>query len=278
MITDKISCVIPFFVTSGTEHRIKNIEFLLKWLIEIHGYKNLEIIICQQYKEKPADYSFFYKYDNVKHITVQKDMDVIYYSWLMNYAVKKTTRDYIILSDSDAICDLRPSIEIIDSYDYILPYNRAHCLNQTNSAEFIKYGNLKYIEHILKYEIIAPHYNVGQVNVSDSFSAWNAGTFGSYMSIIKKSAYFDIGGYDENSKGWGCNDSIFSTKIKQFLKYKIVPNMIFHLYHLTELQYGNVKDKTDRIERNKIILKKLQEMNKEELRQYIDSSKDKIGV
>lgn len=186
------------------------------------------------------------------------DLDPYKKSIAINSAVKKSTRDVLLIIDADIILSIESiekSLELIEKHGVVFPYNRLVKFSKSITDTIISQDNF---------------------NIDDSFIGSACSVYpnpSSSICFIKKDIFKKTGGVDERFTGWGYEDSSFFRVINLVNNgfYRIVPNTMYHLYH----EYGaNYKNKELILNNSKIFenyynketiantIKELREINK----------------
>lgn len=168
----------------------------------------------------------------VEQDVVQKTDSLFFYNpgkfnkgWALNAAAK--TKDvepyeYLFFGDADFIlqpAELLASIQEFLTVDAVSPYgDEVTYMTKEESEEFRSTLSLPYLT------TLPPRRERRAMMKNLPFAA---GIFG-----IKKSAFFQIGGYPEEFEGWGGEDCSLSHKIKKAITHKqLTSNKAYHLFH-----------------------------------------------
>jgi len=197
----KIDIIISFF-DCGCQHRVSNLDFLLKKLKEC----NLNVILCEQIasNQKKTYISDKKNFTHVKYFS----SNLFEKSKLYNIAAKLSNAKYLWFLDCDVILPFKEIADHIDDQDFIQPFSKIYNLDKKESQLFINstgfnLDNYKFDDYLCKY-----------------------------CFIIKKSKYIEVGGFDERFLGWGWEDLDFiKNKLKSPQFYKLENTLGFHLFH-----------------------------------------------
>lgn len=195
---NNVSLIIPFF--GNQKDRVE----IWKW-------------IEQRYKELMP---------NVEICIGTTDTMVFSKSQAINNAVKKSTKDILVLTDADIIMNInsiKESIGILTNKNVIYPYSNLIRLSKSITNEIIS-NNLYGLENI-KTDSDCISYKIPKNSIC----------------VISKELYKEIGGFDERFQGWGSEDIAFyynlftvSDKMINLDRYSI-----YHLYHESSSDYKN---------------------------------------
>ncbi len=230
--------------------RLLNLRRILEWLSPFMG---LDIILVEQDKEsKIAELNL-----RLKHIFLKSDAP-FNKSWAYNVGMKYAKTPIVIFGDADIIMHPSALIEAVNhlnSYDVVNPYNSV--IDLTPQESMMDLNTIIQIDRPGR----------GNTSAIDIEKVPFAG--GIYM--IRKEAYYKIGGEDESFLSWGGHDDFMSLKMKKFLNCIEIPNKCYHLYH------EKAKIDMKMYERNLKILNQFSSATKEQLLNHIKMSLSKIG-
>ena len=229
--------------------RLMNLKRVVDW---VSAFQGAEIIIVEQ-DRVPRIKSMYLK--NTKYYFVKSEMP-FNKALAMNVGLKYSTTPVVIFGDADIILDPQQfinSLNLLNQYECVSPYNKVIDLepNEVN-------GGLDYWKTINRP-------GRGETDVQKICLAGG-------IIMFRKDATYKIGGNDESFVGWGAEDDWLSFKIKNLLNWHEVPGTCYHLYHAK-----TVPDMTY-YQRNLQLLNKLVQMNVEELKRYVASTLNKIGM
>lgn len=135
----------------------------------------------------------------------------------INKAAEKAKGDLFIIVDSDVIFNPKLIDKIIlqiDKHPWIIPFKNGYRLNKKVTKRLIKKGLTKPI----------------QVKAKDIER--NEGGLGALMTVMTRSCFKAVAGFDERFKGWGYEDKAFFDSLETICgpHYRIDED-IFHLWH-----------------------------------------------
>jgi len=136
-------------------------------------------------------------------------------SWALNVAWKEASNDIIVFGDADNLIDpnnILESIKDMEEYDFISPH--------------VRLIDLSYEENNLELNEIFKIDRPGRGEL-DHQKLPMCGA----MTIFKKDALEKIGGWCEEFFSWGAEDDAMTIKVKNFLKWKEIPNKCYHMKH-----------------------------------------------
>ena len=166
----------------------------------------------------------------------------------INNGAKNATRDILVIIDADIFFDkdlIDKSIENLNDNDFLIPYYECRYLEVYGTSRILK------CKHDIELEKCPP------------FSANIFETSSGGISIMHKSDFDYINGFDEDFLGWGCEDNAFMHKASSLLNFKRLNKVIYHLYHVPCLEDDNFRN-------NQIRCSKINKMDKEKLIKYYD--------
>lgn len=206
----KISYIIPY---KHNIERFLNLNRVLDWLYSIP--LDMEVIIVEQ-----LDIESKFKLSDVLNkcriISVESNSDVFNKSWLMNIGIRNTDSNVLIFGDCDMILSVNnfiESVRLISSNHVVSPYNRVIDLDEKES--------------ILTFNDIFKINRVGRGEQDNQKINLCGG-----ITIFRRDALMNIGGWCEDFEGWGCEDDFQTFKVNLFklIHTECVSNS-YHLYH-----------------------------------------------
>jgi predicted glycosyltransferase involved in capsule biosynthesis len=147
---------------------------------------------------------------------------VFYKTKAVNQAAKKAHGYIFILADADIFFNsqiILKALEKIDSdnLSWVMPYIDYLPLSANQTEKML---------------IIKPD---KEIKIMDKQVKGVRRNCPAGLIMITKEAFFDIGGYDERFKGWGCEDTAFYITANTLLHPAIrLPEKIYHLWHPKE--------------------------------------------
>lgn len=237
-----VTYIIPFFSSSQTEFRVKNLHYILQWLKL--SFPELEILIVEL-GMKPTL--------SIEKLTLKQQHLFIEYSGpfnkclALNQGVLHTHKRICVLGDADIIMepkDLYRSIQILKKsrFDMLKPYCALYNIMPT--ADSTESKNL--------------------FNVLDDRSAESNLAGG--IAIFIREKYIEMGGYPMEFKGWGWEDYAMKLKIVRLLRWNLV---YFTAYHFDHPGSNNLHH-TTHCQNNKKIIHQLLNYSDTEFNQYIE--------
>lgn len=245
-VTNNFTYVIPF---KFTEDRYKT---LTKVLTNIK-FLNIPIVIVEQGEQSILSQTNLMN-ECDEYIFVENKLP-FNKSWGLNCAWKTVNTEFIIFGDADNLIDpnvLQSSMKEMVDYDFISPHIRL--IDLTNEESVMDTSEIFKIKRPGRGEL--DHQKLPLCGA---------------MTIFRKSALEDIGGWPEEFFGWGAEDDAMSVKVKHFLKWKENDFDCYHLYHERVIPQQDLYFRNFKIYENYI------QAPKEYLQQYIDSTKPFIG-
>lgn len=174
----------------------------------------------------------------------------------VNDGVRKSTRNILIIADSDVLIDidtLKEGIDMLSKYSFIIPYNKLVRLDKETT------------DHIISKSIYTENVYTRKSEIIKAESRMVGGIY-----ITTKEDYKNIGGFDERFRGWGGEDDAVLCCVKHIYgSYHRLKGTLYHLYHerehkIEEYRLKNVKLlKTEYLNSSKIneTIKDLKEVN-----------------
>ncbi len=209
-----VSFIMPYRMT--TEDRERNLKLMLEWLGE--SFLNYEIIIVELDGVTKIDKSLLT--NNVKHV-FHKHEGLFNRSLARNVGALNATHKILAFSDNDVIINPEEFNECVslcqEKYQAVNPY--FVCIDLTEKE-------LASMEN--KAQLYAPSQSLKAEEIDSHREDLN---FAGGMLLIRKDAFFYIGGWPEEMKGWGAEDDVLAYKIDRFLTKKSFKNFIYHLPH-----------------------------------------------
>lgn len=189
--------------------RIYNLRKVISW---INSFGNVQLIVVEQDTHSKIDHLTL----DIEHIFVKSDR-LFNKSWGLNVGLSYAKSDKIVFSDADIIMNPIPfikSLNLLDKYDMVSPYS--------------KVVDLSLNESILKFD--------------DIYKIDRKGRFGidicGGITMFTKQAIYKIGGWNENFYGWGGEDDLQATNVKEFLKWTETNANAYHYYHKRSIDRG----------------------------------------
>jgi len=213
----------------GTYNRPELLELNFWSLTQQTIINDLEIIVCNDYiADRTEEICYQYRDKlSIKYIfTGQRHVGGLKWrsaGYALNIGVKQASGDIIILSCPEVI-HLNNTIELIIkpllNNPYIMSIGEAIYFDDTgNTVEYIKKNRVLELPNSLLKEIQRDPECKQAVKMP-------------YLMGIYKKEYIDIGGYDEDFKGWAAEDSDFVGRLEsKGLKYYKTKAEAVHLYH-----------------------------------------------
>ena len=189
------------------QDRYLNLRRVLNWMLSFEGS---EIILIEQDKTSKLEQINL----NLKYHFVYSDQPYNR-SWAFNIGTKYASNGILIYTDSDLIIkneSLLKAVEMMKDYDVISPYD--------------KVIDLSYEESKLHYDLFIKIKREGRGEVDNQTINLCGG-----MTIFTKAAIGNIGGWSEKFTTWGGEDDFQTIKVEKFLKYKILEDNCYHLFH-----------------------------------------------
>ncbi|WP_159888301.1 galactosyltransferase-related protein [Paenibacillus puerhi] len=135
----------------------------------------------------------------------------------INTAARQAKRDIFVIADSDLIFApwlLGKSMSLLDHYGWVIPYNRIHRLSRS-STEVLLGQRPKWPPDIMPDQ--APE---------------NARRYTGGLTVLKRTAFEAVQGFDERFIGWGAEDDAFACSLDTLSGPRIrLDEALTHLWH-----------------------------------------------
>jgi len=219
-------------------HRTDRLNPLKKVIDWINSFAGAEIILVEQdTNSKISELNL-----DAKHIFIESS-ELFNKSWGFNVGLKYSTTNKIIFSDTDIVMNPNKfieSINLLDKYDMVSPYNKVIDLNECESNLPMK--NIMSINRLGRGDE-----DIQKINICGG------------IAMFTRSAIEKIHGWNELFVGWGAEDDFQSIKSKHFLNHIELTGNCYHLYHTRGLT------DVDAYKRNLNLFNKYRLMSKGEL-------------
>jgi len=202
---DKFTFLVPIFNLEGD--RLENFKFVLSKLVETEA----NILVVEQVntsrnkKSAAADIS---EKLNVNYVTVKINDKSIRKSVIINRGTDIIDTEFVWVNDCDCYLKFNDILKIIDTkYDFIQPYIYAKMLDINDSNKIRK-----------------------NIPTEICFDSNLISGFGTLSFIYRKKAFLNIGGMNEDARGWGFEDRELDKRVKSANYVKILKHKGIHLY------------------------------------------------
>lgn len=242
---------MDFTYIIGYKHspdRIDNLKRIIDWISKT----GCEVIIVEQDTESKIS-----EIEGVKKVLLQNNYP-FNKSWCFNFAWKQASNNKIVFGDADLIMDmdsLLESVSKLGEYECINPYSSVIDLFPEETLSSKTFEDLKKISRPGRGE--TDHQKVPMCGG---------------IILFTKDSLEKVGGWCEDFWGWGAEDDFMSIKSKMFLNYLEVKNVCYHLYHIRGMIDQNL------YYRNLHVYNELGKLGKDQMSNYIQIVKDKIGL
>jgi len=231
-----------------SNERLNNLKRTLEW---INRFTGAEIIVVEQDSHsKIADLHLA-----CKHVFVKSKMP-FNKAWGFNIGMKMANSGIIVFGDSDLIMDSEKfvsAVKMIEKYEMVNPYNSVIDLTPQESSQSL--------------ETISKISRPGRGETDIQKVPMCGG-----ICIFRRDAIARIGGWHEDFIGWGGEDDFQSIKVKQFLTWHEQEAKCYHLHH--DRPAPDMKW----YQRNLHLLKKLSEMERDDLQKVIRTTAPRSGM
>lgn len=152
--------------------------------------------------------------EKCRHVFVSHNCNWWYNrSWGFNVGYKHSVGESLVFADNDVFMpmkDLTFVLEESQKYDATNPYSKIIYANPIESKTIIETGMTNEV--------------VGKIRTALDFAGG--------MVIFKRSAFEEVGGWDERFYGWGGEDTAMTYKINKILEKDRCVKMEFNAFHL----------------------------------------------
>ena len=233
--------------------RLNNLKTVLKWISKA----NCEIILVESDVESKV--STLLTDFNLKHIFIENKLP-FNKSWCFNVGFKAASTDNIVFGDADLIMAdnaLVDAVNLLADYECVNPYNSVIDLTDIETINFLKTEDFTQLIGI----------NRKGRGEDDHQKVPTCGG----IILFRKEALEKVAGWNEDFWGWGGEDDYMSTIVNIFLTSTNLTNKCYHLYH------AKAQVIHDYYMRNLHVFNMFINASKEQISQYIEVVKNKIG-
>jgi len=247
-----LTYIIPY---KHSPDRLDNLKRVINWAL---GFNNIEVILVEQDRTPKVNYIDF----GCKYYFIENKKLPFNKAWAFNVGLKYATSNIIAFGDSDLVMHPEKLIEAIkelsvEGIDMVSPYSSLKVIDLQPSEVNLDFNQMENIDRPGRGEIKD---DIRKVPLCGG------------ICIFKRDAIYKIGGWSEDFIGWGGEDDFQSNKVERLLKYKEIPNRVYHLYHQTVAPDNNF------YHRNLDILSKLKSLDDSQMINYINTTGPKIGM
>lgn len=238
----KISIVIP------NKDQVSTLRKCLNSILEKSTYENYEIVIAENNSTEDKTFKYYDEIEKNEKIKVVKWEHEFNYSAINNFAVSKTTGDYILLLNND--------MEVINNnwLEEMLMHAQRKEVGIVGAKLYYPDNTIQHAGVIIGIGGVAGHSHkyfdrsqmgfTGRLKVVQDLSAVTAACL-----MVSKEIYDEVGGLDEDFKV-ALNDVDFCMKVRQ-KGYLCIFTPYAELYHYESKSRGaeNTPEKIDRFNR-----------------------------
>jgi predicted glycosyltransferase involved in capsule biosynthesis len=236
------------------KHAPDRLPLLRKTIAWLHQIPGAEVIIVEQDKTQKLEETDH----RARHYIFTQHDGPFEKGWAFNVGTKYATTNTIIFGDSDVIMDPNEFKKALQefktkNYDVVNPYKSVVDLQQNENN--LPFDKLKSINRPGRGE--TDHQKV---------------PYCGGITIWKREAVDKVAGWSEDFMGWGAEDDAQSEKVfKMGLKYTTLNYKSYHLFH------GRTAPNQQLYFRNLNLLKQVQQMTDQQMLQWINQKRGKIG-
>jgi glycosyltransferase involved in cell wall biosynthesis len=251
---DDIGIIISFRAASWGWQGEQNNDRTANLMTVIDYYKSLlpnaEVLVVEQDKEPVIQTKLR---GDVSYLFL-KNKSTFNKCWAYNCAAQKLDRPYLIFMDCDAV--LRPetiyaSVIQIRHHGVFKPYVKFLDLPESYAAQFRNSMTVSWSDH-----------NLGQRCAANE---WFTGG----CVMVRRKEYFQIGGFNENFRGWGGEDDEFIARARALVPTGRISGHGNNLYHLYHFVPRDATPDQPRYQANLDELNKVGSMNNAQLVDYV---------
>ena len=242
------------------KHTQDRLPLLRKTIAWLHQIKGAEIIIVEQDKIQKLEETDH----RARHYIFLKNEGQFEKTWAFNVGAKYATTNTLVFGDADLIMnttEFQKSLQEFKTknYDVLSPHSQVLDLTaQENNLPLNKLYEIK--RQGRKTELLPGNTTHQNVSLCGGITIW------------KREALDKVNSWPEEFIGWGCEDNAQSEKVlKLGLKNKTMDYKAYHLYH------KRVAPNENQYLRNLNLLKQVQGMTDQQMLQWINQKRGKIG-
>jgi hypothetical protein len=195
---------------SASQYRHRNLLAVIEWLKD---FKDIEIIVVEQdsvpkiKNELPEHVNYIFAYN----------AGLFCKAWGFNIGANASTGQILIFSDNDIILNKNNFLDF---------------LQKSKTSTFCTPHKFFYVK-LSEAETSSMLNNLNDIKMPAGKSVPRMlGIITGGIFSITRNAYFEIGGSDENFRGWGGEDTALREKLFRFkIKILILEYTAYHLYH-----------------------------------------------
>jgi len=201
-----LGIVIPVY--NLTPDRFSNLKFVLSSLVS-SSIKNINVVEQETFNTNVA--TIIRLFCKVRYIRYKSTSTEFNKSVLLNNFFFNTDYEYVWMLDGDVFMDYNYVLENLPSkFDFVRPYDQLFKLSKKDSQATKNTSKI--------------FLNSKECEVNNYF--------GKYSYIISRRKFMEVGGYNENFKGWGFQDlDLFKRINKKNSIISYTKNKAYHLYH-----------------------------------------------
>ena len=237
----KFSYVIAHMNVSP--YRLRNINAIVKHIRAC--FKDIVEIIVVEQGFKKSDIP------NVDKHLLLPEVGLFKKAKIMNIGALNASYDSIVFADNDIVLSKISIIESLNGlalYDVVNPYGGVIDLDEQQSNNLLDNG-------------IVP-----QVDMTKTRGAV---VFAGGVFVVRKLAFYKIGGFDESFIGWGGEDDALTVKFARLCRgVELTRHRCFHLYH-DRINHG--RPYHENYNNNVNLVTRIRNMNQNELVEYCKS-------
>lgn len=208
-MSNALAVVFPLYHLQTSDARAKSFAYVLKMVEE--RLRPTQVIISEQLKPGESRYDGYPKYDNLVHVTYEREGDAYCKAQAINLGVQQVTVPVLMILDADVALQWDAVLErtlTLERGTVLKPFKTVHRLNEAGTETFIHSGKT-----LKKY-------------ITDTSNVTGGGAV-----IMHKSDFIRVGGFDERYVGWGMEDDAFGRECHRYLKVQELSLPGFHLWH-----------------------------------------------
>lgn len=212
-LLEHLDVVIPVRVTHSARQR--NLAAVVRWL-STHS-PAARILIAEQdtsAKVRLPRSSSDRVVGGIEHVLVA-DGGAFDKGWTLNCGAQKTRRPFIAFVDADvavAPTQFLAALRLLARFDAVKPYHRAQVIDLDGNES----------DHFARSARVGGLTGVNRRGMTN---------FAGGMFLMRREAFFEVGGFPEGFCGWGGEDDAMGIIVERLTRHAEVPGPCIHLDH-----------------------------------------------
>ncbi len=252
----RASYIVPF--RNASESRCRNLVRLVDWLSR--SLPEVEVTIVEMDVKPNIP---LHKFPRGVHHVFRPDEGIFHRSRARNLGAVHSGSDVLVFGDSDMVMsarELSSSIELCRrDYEAVNPTRALVNLTETELTELEA-------ACVLEDPAKSPLSHTAARRILDA-------PFAAGIVMLRRDAFYRIGGWPEEMIGWGAEDDVLSHLIAKLLSHTTADACTFHMPHERLITDGRMHDE---YERNRLKMDRVYAMSPEGLAAYCDSHRSAL--